>query len=256
MILFDSHTHLYLEEFDDDRKEAVQRAIHAGVVYMAMPNIDHTSWEPMMKVSSEFPGHCYPMAGLHPTSVHKGTLEQEILLVEEWLEKEKFIAIGEIGIDLYWDKTYLAEQQTAFRHQVKLAKRKGLPIVIHTRDSFDEVYAIVKQEADKGLTGVFHCFQGSPFQAKKVTDLGFYLGIGGSVTYKNSRLPQVISMVGCENILLETDAPFLAPIPYRGKRNESAYVTQVAEKVAELLEIDAEEVAGITTRNAKSLFNI
>jgi TatD DNase family protein len=254
MIFYDTHAHLYLEEFAGDRNETVQRAINSGVSRMALPNIDNTSWAPMLELCGRFPENCFPMAGLHPTSVNKDTVEKELQLVETWLGKQNFVAIGEIGIDLYWDKTFLTEQQAAFRHQLRLAKQYGLPIVIHTRNSFEEVYSIVKEEAAAGLTGVFHCFSGNLAQAVKVIDLGFYLGIGGVVTYKNSGLQQVVQAVGCSSLVLETDAPFLSPVPWRGKRNESAYIPLVAEHIAGLLSIGTEEVAAVTTSNAQKLF--
>ena len=255
-MFIDSHTHLYLEEFDPDRDDAIRNAISSGVGKMLLPNIDSQSWEPMLKVCRQFPLHCFPMAGLHPTSVFTDTFEKELQQVEEWLSKEKFIAIGEIGIDLYWDKTYQPEQEQAFRFQLKLAKKLNLPVVIHMRNSFEEVWEVVKSEAGPELKGVFHCFSGNLEQAQLVIEAGFFLGIGGVITFKNAGLQQVVAEVGLEHLLLETDAPYLSPVPYRGKRNESAYIPLIAAKVAEMTGASLKHVAEITTANAIRLFNL
>ena len=253
MFLTDTHTHLYLKEFNDDRREIIERALEQDVKAMLLPNIDSSSINDMMKLSKQFPNNCFPMMGLHPTSVKENYLE-ELDQVEFWLAKEKFYAIGEIGIDLYWDKTFQKDQEIAFTKQIELAKKYQLPIVIHMRDSFDEVYEIVKKYTSPELTGVFHCFTGTIEQAKKIIELNFLLGIGGVVTFKNSGLDKVVKKVDMKHLLLETDAPFLTPMPFRGKRNESAYTRLVARKIAEIKNISLEEVAEITTSNAKQLF--
>ena len=253
MFLTDTHTHLYLKEFNDDRREMIERALEQDVKAMLLPNIDSSSINDMLKLSKQFPNNCFPMMGLHPTSVKENYLE-ELNQIEFWLAKEKFYAIGEIGIDLYWDKTFQKDQEIAFTKQIELAKKYQLPIVIHMRDSFDEVYEIVKKYTSPELTGVFHCFTGTIEQAKKIIELNFLLGIGGVVTFKNSSLDKVVEKVDIKYLLLETDAPFLTPMPFRGKRNESAYTRLVARKIAEIKNISLEEVAEITTSNAKQLF--
>ena len=253
MFLTDTHTHLYLEEFNDDRKEMIERALELDVKAMLLPNIDSSSTDDMMQLCKQFPDNCFPMMGLHPTSV-KENYKEELDLVEHWLEKEKFYAIGEIGIDLYWDKTFRKEQEVAFSQQIELAKKYQLPIVIHMRDSFDEVYKIVRKYASPELFGVFHCFTGTEEQAEKIIELNFLLGIGGVVTFKNSKLDKVVENIDMKHILLETDSPFLTPTPFRGKRNESAYTRLVARKIAEIKNISIEEVAEITTSNSNHLF--
>jgi TatD DNase family protein len=255
MILTDTHAHLYLEQFDHDRHIMVGRAIERGVKYLFLPNIDRDSIKPMMDLAGAFPAHCFPMMGLHPTSV-KEDYRQQLETVGQWLKKDKFCAIGEMGIDLYWDKSYFSEQQEAFRYQVKLAKEYRLPIVIHSRNSFDEIFRLLDEVWEPGLKGVFHCFTGDIRQADHIVQLGFKLGIGGVLTYKNSGLKEVMQNVSLDNILLETDAPFLAPVPYRGSRNESAYIYEIAQTLAEIKGIDIEEVAEVTTGNAMELFNV
>jgi TatD DNase family protein len=255
MILTDSHAHLYLEQFDADRHEVIRQAVEHDVMYMILPNIDKESIGPMMKLVKDFPGNCFPMMGLHPTSV-KEDYAVHLEAVREWLKKDKFYAIGEIGIDLYWDKTFFPEQQEAFRQQVSLALEYDLPLVLHSRNSFDEIFRLLDEVHKPGLKGVFHCFTGNKEQAEHIIKMGFYLGIGGVLTYKNSGLAEVVEKIPLEYLLLETDAPFLAPVPYRGKRNESEFVVEVAKKLAEIKEIDLEEVAETTTRNAMELFRI
>lgn len=255
MQFIDTHTHIYLQEFDGDRSEMIGRAILAGVGTFFLPNIDRASIPALLSVCDTWPEHCLPIIGLHPTSV-KGDYENELAIVDQQLNERKFFAIGEIGIDLYQDKTFLEQQKIAFRHQLKLAKALHLPVAIHMRNSFEQVYAIIREEADASLRGVFHCFSGSIQQAKRVTELGFLLGIGGVVTFKNSGLQEVIKETGLEHLVLETDAPFLAPDPFRGKRNESSYIPLIAEKIASLKNIPLSEVARITTANARNLFNI
>ena len=256
MQFIDTHTHLYLDEFDADREHTVQQAVKAGVGLMLLPNIDQTSWKPMMDMCTQFPGTCYAMAGLHPTSVHPDSVESELEEVKQRLETGSFIAVGEIGIDLYWDKSQQELQEYAFDFQLQLAKEHQLPVAIHVRKSFDEVWRVLKPHIGPGMKGVFHCFPGDEAQARRVIDAGFMLGIGGVVTFKNAGLQKVVAAVGPEHIVLETDAPFLAPAPYRGKRNEPAYIPVIAEKVAELCQLTLAEVAEITTRNAIGLFNI
>lgn len=255
MILTDTHAHLYLEQFDADRHQMIERAIERGVRYLFLPNIDKGSIGPMMQLAREFPDNCFPMMGLHPTSV-KEDFGDQLEIVREWLQKEKFYAIGEMGIDLYWDKTFFRGQQEAFRYQAALALEFDLPLVIHARNSFDEIFTLLDEIYQPGLHGVFHCFTGDYEQAKHVMEMGFLLGIGGVLTYRNSNLVDAIRQIPIENLLLETDAPFLAPVPYRGKRNESAYIAEIAQKIAEIKEITLEEVAGITTNNASRLFKI
>ncbi len=234
----------------------IDRAVAAGVTRMLLPNIDGSSWEPMLALALQYPGKLYAMAGLHPTSVLPETVEKEILNVEQQLETGRFIAIGEIGIDLYWDKTHQSLQEEVFRQQLRLAIKYRLPVAIHVRNSYNEVWRILKQEMTPGLRGVFHCFPGNEIQARQVTELGFMLGIGGVVTYKNSAMQKVVAEVGLEHLLLETDAPFLTPVPFRGKRNEPAYIPLIAEKIAELCNTKVIEVAEKTTRNALNLFNL
>jgi len=256
MQFIDTHTHLYSNEFDTDREAAVHKAFESGVEIMLLPNIDHNSWQPMLELCSQFPANCFAMAGLHPTSVLPETVESEMAEVVRQLESGNYIAIGEIGIDLYWDKMHQVLQEEVFLYQVQLAKKYKLPIAIHVRKSFGEVWRILESENGPGLKGVFHCFPGDEMQARQVIDAGFILGIGGVVTFKNSHLQKVVAAVGPEHIILETDAPYLAPVPYRGKRNEPSYIPVIAEKVAELCGLSVETVAEITTGNAKRLFNL
>lgn len=255
MFLIDSHTHLYLEEFNADRKEMVERAINAGIKYMFLPNIDNSSIPGMLDLCKLYPHNCFSMMGLHPTSVKENYLE-ELRIVDEWLDKYKFFAIGETGIDLYWDKTHQKEQELAFIHQIGLAKKYNLPIVIHSRNSFEELFSVLEDKTGDNLKGVFHCFTGNPAQAEKIIEMGFLLGIGGVVTFKNSGLEEIIEKINLSHIILETDAPFLAPVPYRGKRNESAYIRIIAEKIASIKKMSVEQVAEITTSNAMKLFKI
>lgn len=253
MIFTDTHTHLYLDAFDEDRKQMVGNAIEQNVKYMLLPNIDSGSVNSMLELCDEFPNNCFPMMGLHPTSV-KENYNKELTQVEEWLEKKKFCAVGEIGIDLYWDKTFIKEQEIALRSQIELALKHGLPIVIHTRDSFDEIFNVLNDYKNSKLKGVFHCFTGTLDQANKAIDLGYLLGIGGVLTFKNSGLDSVMKEIDLENIILETDSPFLAPMPFRGKRNESAYINIIAKKIADIKNIELAEIAKITTQNANKLF--
>ena len=256
MQIIDTHCHLYAEDFNADREEMLQRAIQAGVSHFLLPNIDLDSIPGLYALSDGYPSVCLPMMGLHPTSVkedYKAVLTQ----IEAALHSRPFIAVGEIGLDYYWDKTFTLQQQDAFRTQIDWAKSLQLPIAIHTRSSFDDALLIV-QEAQKAasLTGVFHCFSGTAEEAQKVIDTGFYMGIGGVVTFKNSGLDKALADVPLDYLILETDAPYLAPVPYRGKRNESAYLTEVLKKLAALYNVSGEEIAARTTENAKKLFGL
>jgi len=255
MFLIDSHTHLYLEQFDPDRRQVVELAIKQGVEYMLLPNIDNDSIDAMLTLNREFPDNCLPMMGLHPTSVNDNYRE-ELLRVETLLNSHSFIAVGETGIDLYWDKSFQNQQEDAFRQQLKLAKKFKLPVSIHTRESFDEVYRIVKEEHTEELTGVFHCFTGTIEQAKKIMELGFFMGIGGIITFKNSGLDHVVKSIPLNFLLTETDSPFLSPVPYRGKRNQSAYLSFITQKLAEIKQKPVEEIAKKTSDNALKLFHL
>ncbi|MBX0333023.1 TatD family hydrolase [Pontibacter sp. HSC-14F20] len=255
MTLVDSHAHIYSEQFKQDREEALAQALEAGVEKIYMPNIDHTSIDVMLETEEKHPEQCIAMMGLHPTSVNKD-FEQELYLVEEWLGKRKFAAVGECGIDLYWDKTFLPQQQEALKVQVALAKKHRLPIVLHTRDSFGETYEIIAAAQDGSLKGIFHCFSGTVEQATKVKELGFLMGIGGVATFKNGGLDKVLPHVSLDDVVLETDCPYLAPVPHRGKRNEPVYLPLVARRVAELMQKPLEEVAQTTTQNALNLFTL
>jgi TatD DNase family protein len=255
MQLIDTHTHLYLPEFDTDRDEAVNRAVSNGVVKMLMPNIDIHSVDRMLSAGNRYAGICHPMVGLHPTSVKEDYLSQ-LDHLETLFPKYKYVAIGEIGIDLYWDKTFLNEQLTALRRQVIFAIDKGLPVVIHSRDSFPEVFSILNEFEGKGLKGVFHAFSGNLKDAEKAIRMGFKLGIGGIVTFKNSGLDKVVKETGPENLILESDSPYLAPVPFRGKRNESSYICIINKKLAEIFGMSEEEVASVTFANSTGLFNL
>ncbi|WP_055443847.1 TatD family hydrolase [Lacinutrix himadriensis] len=255
MIITDTHTHLYSEAFDDDRNETIQRAIDANVTRFFIPAIDSTYTESMLQLEADFPENVYLMMGLHPTHV-KENYKEELAHVEEMLAKRKFVAIGEIGIDLYWDKSTLGIQQDAFRHQIKLAKKYKLPIVIHCRDAFDEIFEILEEEKDDTLFGIFHCFTGTLEQAQQAISYNMKLGIGGVVTFKNGKIDQFINQIDIKHIVLETDSPYLAPKPYRGKRNESSYIVKVLEKLAEVYEVTEEDVAAITTENSKEIFSL
>ncbi len=254
-MLVDSHAHIYTEEFNEDRAEALARAQAEGVEKIYMPNIDHTSIDAMLEAEAKYPQQCIPMMGLHPAYI-KQDFERELYLVEEWLNKRPFAAVGECGIDLYWDTTFFPQQQEALKVQVELAKKHQLPIILHTRDSFDETYEIISQAQDGTLRGIFHCFTGTAEQAAKVKELNFLMGIGGVATFKNGGMDKVLPHVQLEDIVLETDCPYLAPVPYRGKRNEPVYLPLIAKRVAELTNKSVEEVAEVTTKNALNLFKL
>jgi len=255
MILCDTHTHLYLDAFDNDRNEVVENAIKEGVKFMFLPNIDSGSVKGMLDLCMEYPDNCFPMMGLHPTSVKKD-FQKELENVELLFKKHDFIAVGEIGIDLYWDISFEKEQVEAFIRQLEIASTYKLPVVIHSRNSIDKLIDLITGFGNVEAGGVFHCFTGTVEQAHKITDLGFYLGIGGVLTFKNSNLHLVLKEIDLKHILLETDAPFLAPVPYRGKRNQSSYIRLVAEKLTEIKGISIEETAHITTANSMELFKI
>lgn len=252
MRLIDSHCHLYLDDFKEDRDAVMGRAADAGVDKFYLPAIDHSHLENMVALEKQYPGKCMAMIGLHPCSV-KETFPEELNRVKDELFKRKFAAIGEIGLDFYWDKTFVAQQYEAFQQQIGLAIDNQLPIVIHTRSAMPETIEVVKQYAGK-VKGIFHCFGGSIDEARKVTDLGFYLGIGGVVTYKNSGLANIVKEIGLQKLVLETDAPYLTPVPFRGKRNESSYLLYIANKLAEIFDCPVEEVAAITSNNADDVF--
>jgi TatD DNase family protein len=255
MELIDTHSHIFLPEFDADRDQVITNALESGVSKILLPNVDSTTTSALLDLVSEHPDVCLPMMGLHPTSV-KEDYKEQLKTVEDNLSKRKYCAIGEIGMDLYWDKTFKKEQEEAFRYQIELAKKENLPIVIHARESFDEIFEIMHEVNDDNLKGVFHAFTGDNDQADQIVEWGFKIGIGGIVTFKNAGLDKVVHNIDINHIVLETDSPYLAPVPKRGKRNESAYVLYIAQKIAEIKNIELEEVAKITTKNARQLFNI
>lgn len=249
----DTHTHLYDEQLMAEEDAMIQRAIDAGVTKMYMPNCDSSTIETMMHLAKKFPQNCLPMMGLHPTYV-KDNYKEELAIVEEWLTKEKFYAIGEIGIDKYWDLTHLDQQIEAFERQIDLALQYDLPIVIHSREATQDCIDVVKKKQNGKLKGIFHCFGGTLEEAKQIIDLGMYMGIGGVVTFKKSTLPDILKETGLSNIVLETDAPYLAPVPYRGKRNESAYIPLIAEKIGDVMGMSNAEIGRITTENSAKIF--
>ncbi|MFW6370440.1 MAG: TatD family hydrolase [Bacteroidota bacterium] len=255
MKIIDTHAHLYLKEFNDDLDQVIERATKQGVYKVLLPHIDSQSTRPLHQLCKKHPGFFYPMMGLHPTSV-KENFKTELDKVEKLLRDTQYVAIGEAGMDLYWDKSFIKEQQLVFEHQLFLAEELDLPLVIHSRQAEEELIQILKSKPAGSVRGVFHSFTGTPDQAKRIIDLGFHVGIGGIVTFKNSGVDKIVRALSPENILVETDAPFLAPVPYRGKRNESAFIIHVIEKIAEIFELPVEEIAGITTNNAINLFKI
>ena len=251
--MIDTHAHIYLEEFKNDIEEVILRCDELEVEKIYMPNIDHTSIDDMLELEQRYSKMCVSMMGLHPCSVKKG-FEKELYLVEEWLGKRKFAGVGEIGTDLYWDKTFWKEQQEALNIQLDFAKQYEIPAILHCRDSIDETIELVSKKKDDRLSGIFHCFSGSVEQAGKIIELGFYLGIGGVATFKNGGMDKVIPHLPMDKLVLETDSPYLSPVPHRGKRNEPAYVELVANRIAELKSISVEEVKEATTKNAKAIF--
>ena len=257
MNFIDTHTHLFASEFDNDIDIVIKNALDNGISKMLLPNIDSTTTTKMLQLCDRHPNNCYPMIGLHPCSVKKDNLEKEISHVEQMLSQNKFIAVGEIGLDLYWDKSTLDLQKIAFGSQIELAKKYKLPIAIHVRDSFDEAIEIVERLNDDNLSGVFHCFTGNLEEAQRIINLKkFYLGIGGVVTFKNGGINKIINQVSLDRIILETDSPYLSPTPFRGTRNESKYLLNIAHKMAELYNIDIEDIAKKTTKNAIDLFHL
>lgn len=254
--MIDTHTHLYSKDFDEDRDEMIQNALKSGVSKFLLPNIDLESIEGMNQLVNDYPGQCYAMMGLHPCSVDENYVEVLDKMKTE-LNNGSYIAVGEIGVDLFWDKTFKSQQIEAFRIQIEWAKARQIPIVIHVRDAFDEVFEVIDELNDETLTGVFHCFTGNLEQANKVINYGgFKIGLGGVLTFKNSGLDKVVAEIDMSHLVLETDSPYLAPTPHRGKRNESAYVALVAEKLAEIKSLDLKDVIDITTANANHIFNL
>lgn len=254
--MIDTHTHLYSEEFDADRKEMIERAINKGVSKFFLPAIDSENHEKMLSLESEYPQHIFAMMGLHPCYVKPETWKEELKLVEQYLNSRDFCAIGEIGIDLYWDKSTLDIQTQAFEQQIDWAIEKDLPIVIHTRESFNEVFEVLERKKHPKLRGIFHCFSGDLQQANQAIELGFSLGIGGVVTFKNGKIDQFLHEIPLEKIVLETDSPYLAPVPHRGKRNESSYLDLVVGKLVNIYQKDFQEIDDTTTENALKIFKI
>jgi len=253
--LTDTHTHIYYLHGTPELEQHMQRCFDRGIQQLLLPNVDSDSIEKVLGTAASYPGHCYPMLGLHPCDVKDNYLE-ELGQIERAIDANKIYGIGEIGVDLHWDKTTLPLQQEAFRAQAKWAKETGLPVSIHCRDAFDELFTLLDEVQDGRLTGVLHCFTGTMEQAQRAIGFGLHLGIGGVVTYKNSGLDAVVSQLDLRDIVLETDAPYLAPVPYRGKKNESSYLWYIAQKVADLQSVDLETVAAATTSNAKRIFGI
>jgi TatD DNase family protein len=250
----DTHAHIYLSDFSDDREDILSRADEQKVSRIYMPNVDHTSIDGMMELEYRYKDRCIAMMGLHPCYIKKD-FQRELYLVEEWLSKRKFAAVGEIGTDLYWDKTFWEQQKEAFTIQIGWAKKHKLPVVIHCRESIDETIQIVSALKDENLTGVFHCFSGNAEQAKRIIELGFYLGIGGVATFKKGGLDLVLPEISLDHLVLETDSPYLAPVPHRGKRNEPAYIPLIAQRISDIKDVLLDEVQRLTTANAGKLFN-
>lgn len=254
--MIDTHTHLYADAFDEDRAEAIKRALDNGVQQFFLPAIDSETHQKMLDLEAEYPNQIFAMMGLHPCSVKPESWEKELAIVENYLNQRHFCAVGEIGIDLYWDKSALDIQIQAFEKQIDWAIEKDLPIVIHSRESFDETFEVLERKKHPKLRGIFHCFSGDLAQAQRAIDLGFLLGIGGVLTFKNGKIDQFLSEISLENIVLETDSPYLAPVPHRGKRNESAYIPLIVGKMVDIYGKDFAEIDKITTENAKRIFGI
>jgi TatD DNase family protein len=254
-MITDTHTHLYSNQFNEDQKEMMQRAKNAGVSRFFIPAIDSSYTESMLQLEEDYPLDVFLMMGLHPTSVNENYLE-ELAHVKKWIDQKDFYAIGEIGIDLYWDKSFLKQQQEAFRTQIKWAKEKKLPIAIHCRDAFEEIFEILEAEKGDDLRGIFHCFTGSKEQALQAISYNMKLGIGGVATFKNGKIDAFLNEIDIQHIVLETDAPYLAPTPFRGKRNESAYITNVIDKLVDIYGLSFKEISEITTQNSKAIFGI
>ena len=255
MIITDTHTHLYSDAFDADRNTVINTAIELGVSRFFIPAIDSSYTQSMLDLEKDYPEHIFLMMGLHPTHV-KDNFKDELSHVEEMLAARHFYAVGEIGIDLYWDKTTLAIQKEAFKSQIRLAKKYKLPIVIHCREAFDEIFDVLEEEKGEGLFGIFHCFTGTLEQAKKAISYNMKLGIGGVATFKNGKIDQFLNQIDIKHIVLETDSPYLAPVPFRGKRNESAYIINVLEKLSDIYNLSVNDLAEVTTKNSKDVFNI
>lgn len=255
MIITDTHTHLYSEAFDDDRNQMIDRAIEQGISRFFIPAIDSTYTEAMLQLENAYPENVFLMMGLHPTHV-KDNYKTELKHVEDMLAKRKFYAVGEIGIDLYWDASTLEIQKKAFKHQIQLAKKHQLPIVIHCRDAFEAIFEVLETEKDDDLFGIFHCFTGTLEQAHQALSYNMKLGIGGVATFKNGKIDQFLNQIDLKHIVLETDSPYLAPVPYRGKRNESIYILKVLEKLSDIYGVSEERIAEITTHNSKAIFGI
>ncbi|MFY0712396.1 TatD family hydrolase [Seonamhaeicola sp. NFXS20] len=255
MIITDTHTHLYSEAFDDDRHEMIQRAIDENITRFFIPAIDSTYTEAMLQLEKDFPNNVFLMMGLHPTHV-KENFKEELKHVEAMLASRKFYAVGEIGIDLYWDKSTLQIQIEAFKHQIALAKHYKLPIVIHCREAFDEIFEVLEDVKHDNLFGIFHCFTGTLEQAHQALSYNMKLGIGGVATFKNGKIDKFLNEIDLKHIVLETDAPYLAPVPYRGKRNESLYILKVLDKLSEIYNLPVKDIANITTQNSKDIFKI
>jgi len=254
-MITDTHTHLYSEQFDKDRDSMIQRAKEIGVSRFFIPAIDSSYTDRMMDLEKKYPDEVFLMMGLHPTSVNEN-FKEELAAVKKWIDTRDFVAIGEIGIDLYWDKTFLPQQQEVFRTQIQWAKEKKLPIVIHCRDAFDEIFEVLETEKGDDLFGIFHCFTGTFEQAHKAISYNMKLGIGGVVTFKNGKIDKFLDEIELKHIVVETDSPYLAPTPYRGKRNESAYISQVVTKLADIYGLSFDEISEITTQNSKAIFGI
>ena len=255
MMITDTHTHLYAEQFDEDRDQMIQKAINLGIKRFFIPAIDSSYYEKMFALERAFPENIFLMAGLHPTHV-KDDFMEELDMVKKQLNSHNFYAIGEIGMDLYWDKTYVKEQKEAFLIQISWAKERGLPIVIHCRDAFDEIFEVLDKVNDDRLFGIFHCFTGNKQQALQIIDYGFKLGIGGVLTFKNGGLDKFLAEIPLEHIVLETDSPYLAPVPYRGKRNESSYLIHILDKLIDIYDLTREEIAKVTTENSHKIFGV
>ncbi len=253
-MFIDTHTHLYSRKFDNDRDAALRRAVDNEVEAFYLPNIDSGSIEAMLALEAAYPERCFAMMGLHPCSVREDSVEEELRTVRGWLDRRSFCAVGEIGIDLYWDKSTLDVQRLAFRQQIAWAKELERPIVIHSRESIDPIIEILREEADEKLRGIFHCFTGNEEQGRAIIELGFMLGIGGVITFKNAGLDRTMAGLPLESVVLETDSPYLAPVPHRGRRNESAYIPLIAKRLAEVKGVSLEEVAVRTSRNARHVF--
>lgn len=255
-MLIDTHAHLYLKEFKEDLNEVLSNAKNVGVQKILLPNIDETTIEPLNDLCNQHPNFCLPMMGLHPSSVN-GSFKKSLEIIKDQLTKQNYIAIGEIGIDLYWDDTFLKEQIEAFEIQIDWAKEMKLPIVIHARDSFEEIFSVLDKKMDKSLFGVFHCFTGGIAEMEKIfTYKNFYFGIGGILTFKNAGLDKVVSKIPLDKLVLETDSPYLSPVPYRGKRNQSSYLYNIAEKLAEVKNVSLDKLIETTGNNAVELFKL